>query len=222
MRILRSLALALVALAAPLMRGAAQTCQGTSAFQDGRARIGVLDQHNSDFNDFRASAGYGIPRSFYGNVNYEATQISHGGGTEDGFGVDVGYQIHLSDTPFQVCPLAMWQHTSMDNAHTDVVGFGGSLGYRVEISDWFAVVPAVGVRWMSATTTAPAILGPGGNNATTSASATQSSTDVFMAIGLVFNKEFTISPGIIVPSQSGTKSIYTIGVSVNWGNAVPR
>jgi hypothetical protein len=219
MRILRSLALALLALAAPLMRGDAQTCQGTAAFQDGRARVGVLDQYNSDFNDVRVSAGYGIPRSFYGNVNFEDMQVGHGGGTGTGFGADLGYQIHLSDTPFQVCPLVLWQHTSMDNSHTDVLGFGGSLGYRVEISDWFSVVPAAGVRWLSATEKADGVDAGGSPS---SLSITQTSDEVFMTLGLVFNKTFTISPGVVVPSMSGAKSVYTLGVSINWANAVPR
>jgi hypothetical protein len=213
------LALALVALAGPLMRGDAQTCNGTAAFQDGRARVGVLDQHNSDFNDVRISAGYGIPRSFYGDVNFDNTKITGGGGTETGFGADLGYQIHLSDTPFQVCPAVMWQYQTFENAHTNAFGFGGSLGYRVGISDWFALVPAAGISWMSATTS---VSGINVSGAGSSASATQTSTDVFMAIGLVFNRAVTVNPGIIIPSQSGAKSIYTIGISINWANAVPR
>jgi hypothetical protein len=218
MRILRSLALALFALAAPLMRGAAQTCQGTAAFQDGRARVGLDDQYNSNFNDVGAAFAYGVPRSFFGSVSVDEMHSSSGSsgdllpsggnGNVFGFGASLGYQIHLSDTPFQLCPLVMAHFASDLGTSVTAIGFGGSLGYRVGISDWFALVPAAGVNWISTN------VSNGGG--------TVSGSQVLMTLGLVFNRTFTINPGIIVPSQSGTKSIYTIGVSVNWANAVPR
>jgi hypothetical protein len=224
MRFLRSLALALVALAAPLMRGDAQTCQGMSAFQDGRVRAAVGDQHNDDFNTVTAGLAYGVPRSVYVGIDFVDSHVSNAGAavtgsTSTGASVYAGYQIHLSDTPFQLCPSVMWQYLSTTNQHATAIGVGGSLGYRVEISDWFALVPAAGLRWMSTNMTEP-VSTPGFGG--TSASFTQTNTDVSMEIGLVFNKTFTILPGILIPSQSGAKSIYTIGVSINWANAVPR
>jgi hypothetical protein len=226
MRILRSLALALVALAVPVMRGAAQTCQGMSAFQDGTWRVGAADQHNSDFNAFMGGVAYGVPRSWYAGVDFVDSHLSDSspsaiGKTSVGASVYAGYQIHLSDTPFQVCPSVMWQGSSTTNQHASAIGLGGTLGYRVEISDWFALVPAAGVRWMSTNTTETGILNTPGTG-TTSSSETQTNTDVTMELGLVFNKTFTIVPGILIPSQSGAKSIYTIGVSINWANAIPR
>ncbi len=205
------------------MRATAQTCNGTAAFQDGRARVSDFSTSTiPDFNDVRVSAGYGIPRSFYGDVDFDNTKVSGGGGTETGFGADLGYQIHLSDTPFQVCPSVMWQYESFENAHTNAFGFGGSLGYRVGISDWFALVPAAGIHCgVSETTTVTGTVNISGSPAG-SASATQTSSQVFMTLGLVFNRALTINPGVIVPSQNGAKSIYTIGVSINWANAVPR
>jgi hypothetical protein len=226
MRITRLLALALIALAAPLSRAAAQTCQGMSAFQDGRWRVGAADQHNDDFNTFTGGVAYGVPRSWYAGVDFVDSHLSDNsmsaiGKTSTGASVYAGYQIHLSDTPFQLCPSVMWQGTSTTNQHASTVGLGGSLGYRVEISDWFALVPAAGLRWMSTNTTDMGIFNSPGVGMTSS-SFTQTNTDVSMEIGLVFNKTFTIIPGVLVPSQSGAKSIYTIGVSINWANAVPR
>jgi len=225
MRILRSLALALAALAAPLMRGAAQTCQGMSAFQDGRARVGVDDQYNSDFNDVRGAFVYGVPRSFYGGLSVDQLQVGHGGPSMTGIAAKLGYQIHLSDTPFQVCPEVWGRFTSGSDTTRFQFAFGASVGYRVEISDWFSVVPAAGLwsirtywgaenGYNGASKFGSLPPFPGSQQGTTS--------QVSMEMGLVFNKAFTISPGILVPSQSGAKSIYTIGVSINWANAVPR
>jgi hypothetical protein len=215
MRVNRLLALVLIALAAPLSRAAAQTCQGLSAFQDGRWRAAAADQNNSDFNAFSVGAAYGIQRSFYANVDYEATNVSHGGPTSSGVGANVGYQIHLSDTPFQFCPSVMGSYSSTSGAHTSEYGLGGSLGYRVAISDWFTLVPAAGVRWMSATTTVTDVIVVGGSGST-NVSATGSSSEVFMTMGFVFNAMFTINPGVVVPAQRGAKTSYTLGVSINW------
>jgi hypothetical protein len=202
MRVIRQLAVVLIVLVFPLARGVAQTCQGIAAFQDGRARVGVDYQDNSDFNDFRASAAYGIPHSWYAGISADELQVGHGGASATGFGASVGYQIHLSDTPFQFCPAVLGHYASGGGSNTSEFGGGGSAGYRVGISDWFELVPAVGVRWMWENTS------NGGGN--------RSSDDVFLVMGLVFNKTFTINPGFDVPSQNGAKTIYTIGVSINW------
>jgi hypothetical protein len=218
MRIIRRLALVIVALVAPLSHAAAQTCQGTAAFQDGRWRVGADDQYNTDFNDVRGTIAYGIPRSFYGSVGVDEMHSSAGptgdllpsGGGANllGFGASLGYQLHLSDTPFQVCPAVMLHFGSNSGTNVTEFGFGGSLGYRVGISDWFSLVPAAGVSWISTNTS------NGGGS--------QSGNQVFMTLGFVFNKTFTINPGVVVPSQNGAKTIYTIGVSINWANAVSR
>lgn len=219
MRVTRPLALVLIVMAAPLSRANAQTCEGTAAFQDGRARVGVYYQDNSVYNDAGATFSYGIPRSFYGGISVDDLRPtrppsvgnlsgSSGGSSYVGGGVALGYQIHISDTPFQLCPEVSWHYGT--NAGTDIqeFGFGGSAGYRVPISDWFTLVPAVGVRWISTSGSY------GGGN--------QSDDDVFMLMGLVFNKTFTIQPGFFVPSPTGSKTVYTIAVSVNWGHAVSR
>ena len=219
MRVLRSLALALIAVAAPITRAAAQTCQGTAAFQDGRAVARIDGKFNSIVNDVGASLGYGVPRSFYGDISIDRSQVAGSGLPTTGFGADLGYQIHLSDTPFQLCPSVLWHYAAVDGLRSTTYGFGGSLGYRVGISDWFALVPAAGVNWMTATTTGFVV---GASSSSSGSSETQTGTNVFMTIGLVFNRTLTINPGVIVPSQSGAKSIYTVGISINWANAVPR
>jgi hypothetical protein len=226
MRVTRLLALAIVALVAPLSRGSAQTCQGTAAFQDGRARVGVDDQYNSDFNDGRASFAYGAPRSFYGGVSIDGLQVNHAVNSMFGVGANLGYQIHLSDTPFQFCP-EIWGHYAAgkgSNAQSQVA-FGGSLGYRVGVSDWLTLVPAAGIWWISTSTAdmiVTALAPSSGPSATSAERDNGTSSQVLMTLGLVFNKAFTISPSVFVPSQTGAKVIYAIGVSINWANAVSR
>ncbi len=202
MRVIRRLAVVLIVLVVPFTRGAAQTCQGIAAFQDGRARVGAGYQHNGDFDDVQASAAYGVPHSFYAGISIDELQLGHGGPSSTGFGASVGYQIHLSDTPFQFCPSVTGHYASEGGVNTSEFGVGGSAGYRVGITRRLEVVPAVGYRWTSSNTS-----GGGGNT---------SFNDVFMVLGFVFNKTFTIDPGLDVPSQNGAKAIYTIGVSINW------
>ncbi len=210
MRAIRPLALVLIALAVPLSRGAAQTCQGTAAFQDGRWRAGAFSHENTTVNDVGAGLAYGVPRSFYGAVSVDKLQAANG----TGVGAAVGYQIHLSDTPFQVCPEVSAHYVSSDGTNTTEYRFGGNLGYRFGISDWFTLVPAAGVRWLSVTATSDRVTtaGPG----TSGVAATGSGSEVNMEMGLVFHRSFTIVPGLLIPSQNGTKSIFTIGVSINW------
>ena len=218
MRVVRLMALALIALAAPFSRGAAQTCQGTAAFQDGRWRAAAFAHDNSSVSDIGAGMAYGIPRSFYGEISYDKLQYAHDGPSATGPGLAVGYQIHLSDTPLQLCPEVTVHYSSTTPVNTIEYGFGASMGYRVGISDWFTLVPAAGIRWLTlrGTSDIPNIVPPSASGSTSQSVAPGSSSEVHMEIGLVFNKSFTIVPGLLVPSQNNTKSIFTLGVSINW------
>ena len=223
MRIFRWLALALIALAAPFSRGIAQTCEGSAAFQDGRVRLGADDQYNSDLNDVRGTLGYGIPRSFFAGVSVDQIQITHGGGSMTGVGANLGYQIHLSDTPFQLCPVIWTRSASGSGNDLTQFAYGATIGYRVNITDWFSFVPAAGI-WAIRTNLGYKVnvVQPTGTQSTSDLLVNGTASQVMMALGLVFNRELTVTPGILVPSQSGAKSIYTLGVSVNWAQAVPR
>ncbi len=230
MRAIRPLAMVFLALTLPLSRGAAQTCQGTAAFQDGRWRAGAFAHENTTVNDVGVGLAYGIPRSFYGELTVDKLQDPHATNSATGPRLAVGYQFHISDTPFQFCPEVTGHYSSgaTGGDHATQVGFGGSLGYRVGISDWFTLVPAAGVSWISTNTycgrgedvgpTAPGAVTP----TATCEFDSGTSSQVFMAIGLVFHRSFTIVPGLLIPSQSGTKSIFTLGVSINWPSDVNR
>jgi hypothetical protein len=214
MRAIRPLALLLIALTVPLSRGAAQTCQGTAAFQDGHWRAGAFVHDNNRVSDIGGGMAYGIARSFYGEISYDKLQDAHDGPSAAGPALAIGYQIHLSDTPFQVCPEVI-AHLWSGDGNPIEYGVGGSLGYRFGINDWFTVVPAAGIRWQTATTlTGINVNAASGGSA--QAIALGSSSVVHMEIGLVFNRTFTIVPGLLVPSQNGTSSIFTLGVSINW------
>jgi hypothetical protein len=216
MRVTRLLVLVFVALLTPLSRGFAQTCQGTAAFQDGRLRAGVFAQENRDVNDAGVSLAYGSPRSFYGEVSFDKLQASQGHGEASGPGLAIGYQLHLSDTPFQFCPEATAHYSASDGIGTLEYGVGGNLGYRIGISDWFTLVPAAGIRWFTATGTSDRVNVVSPGIGTTQAAARGSGSEVHLEIGLVFNTSFSIVPGLLVPSQNGTKSIFTLGASINW------
>jgi hypothetical protein len=229
MRTGRLLTAVIVALGIPLSRGAAQTCQGTAEFQDGRWRAGAFEHDNNSVSDYGGALAFGVPRSFYGEISYDKLQDAHEGPSATGPGLSVGYQIHLSDTPFQVCPELTAHFWSGDGTPVKY-GVGGSLGYRFGINHWFTVVPAAGIRWMTATTLTginvltvgqPAGAGPTSTGAS-QAIVLGSSSEVHMELGLVFHRTFTIVPGLLVPSQNGTSSIFTLGVSINWPNDPSR
>jgi hypothetical protein len=218
MRAFRLFVLALIALAAPLSRSIAQTCQGTAAFQDGRWRAGAFGRDNDNVSDIGAGLAYGVPRSFYGEISFDKLQDAHSGPSATGPAIAVGYQIHLSDTPFQFCPEVAAHFYQGSGANSTEYAFGGSLGYRVGISDWFTLVPAAGIRWLSVTGTSDAANSGGVSQAVASGS----SSEVHMEIGLVFHRTFTIVPGLLIPSQNGTSSIFTLGLSINWPSDVNR
>jgi hypothetical protein len=223
MRTARLLALAFIALAVPLSRSAAQTCLGMAAFQDGRMRAGVDDQVNSDFNGVRSTLEYGRPRSIYGGISMDGLNVDRPGrSTSGGLGLNLGYQIQINDTPLQFCPGASWQYSSGGADNATQGALGGALGYRLRVSDWFTVVPAAGV-WFISTRTAPnsnvlEVVEPApGPSTTASTRITKlASNQIFLTTGLVFRKALTVSPGVIFPSQNGAKQIYTLGVSINW------
>lgn len=203
MRIHRLLAFLSVAALAPLARGGAQTCQGTAQFREGKARLDVDYQRSDDLEYYRAGVAYGVQRSFFGGVSVDETQLRHGGASMTGFGGSLGYQFHWVDTPFQVCPLVSVNYTSGNGANTTSVGFGGSLGYRIEVQPGFDLVPAAGIRGMSASTS-------GGGGSTTG-------SEVFMDFGMVFHRVWSVVPGVLFPSPASAKTRWTFGLAYNWG-----
>ena len=203
MRIHRLLAFLSVAALAPLSRGGAQTCQGTGQFREGKARLDVDYQRSDDLEYYRAGVAYGVQRSFFGGVSVDETQLRHGGASMTGFGGSLGYQFHWVDTPFQVCPLVSVNYMSGNGANTTSVGFGGSLGYRIEVQPGFDLVPAAGIRGMSASTS-------GGGGSTTG-------SEVFMDFGMVFHRVWSVVPGVLFPSPASAKTRWTFGLAYNWG-----
>lgn len=155
MRAIRSLALASLMLAVPLSRGAAQTCQGMAAFQDGRWRAGVDDQASGEFNGVRGTLEFGLPQSIYGGIDFSGMNVSHPGrATSGGVGANLGYQIQVGDSPFQFCPAASWAWSTGGSDQTEQGALGAGIGYPHKVSNWFSVVPAAGA-WLIATRSSP-------------------------------------------------------------------
>ncbi len=228
MRATRLLVLALIALAAPVSRAAAQTCQGTAAFQDGRWRAGVDDQASGDFNGVRGTVEFGLPESIYGGIGLDGLNVSHPRETTSGAGANVGYQIRIGDTPFQVCPAASWAWSYDLSDQTEQGALGASIGYSLKVSNWFAVVPAAGA-WLISThswSTSGVLLvvdaPTRGPSAVASPDDNGTSGQAFVTVGLVFWKSLTVNPGLIIPSQGGAKPVYTLGVSMNWAAPARR
>ena len=202
MQMLRPAALAMLVLAMTGAGAGAQTCQGLSSFQDGKARIGAEYRHADTYDAYREGLTYGAHDSWFASVGAEQMQLAHAAGWSEGGGVSVGYQVHVQTTPFQVCPVVTVDRTSDGGATSTTLGLGGALGYRLFIADNFNLVPAAGIRWLSASTS-----GGGGS---------VSSSEVFMALGFVLRRTLTLYPTVRIPSTSGAKDILGIGVTWNW------
>lgn len=208
MRFIRLFTLAMLAALAPLSRGAAQTCQGTAEFREGKARVGVEYQHSSDLAYYREGVAYGVHDSFFGGVSADQTQPSHGGTTMNGFGGSLGYQFHWAATPFQVCPLVTLEYASGGGGSGTSVGFGGSLGYHVFIQPGFRLVPAAGIRWISTSAS---------NSSTNVCCGSSSGTEVFMNFGMVLNRVWSAVPGVLFPSPASAKTRWTFTLAYNFG-----
>jgi hypothetical protein len=222
MRTARLVALAFIALAAPLSRSAAQTCQGMSAFRDGRWRAGVDDQASGEFNGVRGTVEFGLPESIYGGIDFSGLNVTRPGrATSGGAGANLGYQIRIGDSPFQFCPAASWAWSTGGADQMEQGALGASIGYPIRVANWFAVVPAAGA-WLIATRSWPnsnviEVMDPApGPSAALSPRDNGTSGQAFMTVGLVFWKSLTINPGLIIPSKGGAKPVYTLGVSMSW------
>jgi hypothetical protein len=205
----------------PLSRSAAQTCQGMAAFQDGRMRIDVDDQANSDFNGVRGTLEYGRPNSIYGGISLDGLNVGRPSrSTSGGAGLNLGYQIPINGTPFQFCPVASWLSSVSGGGDTNQGALGGGLGYRLRVSDWFTVVPAAGVWFISTRASHHNVLDvvePAPGPSTTGSNADNgASNQIFLTMGLVLKRALTVNPGIIFPSQNVAKRVYTLGVAINW------
>jgi hypothetical protein len=215
MRTIRLLSLPLLALLAAAMRADAQTCQGLSSFQDGKVRIGAEYRHSDADDMYREGLAFGVHDSWYASANIEEAQLSHANGSTTGASGAVGYQVHVAATPFQVCPEISAQYQSAPGANASTVGFGASLGYRLFIAEGFTLVPAAGIRFLSNHANYGVSI-PGGSSAMGTTLMPLPSSEVFMAIGFVVNKQLTAWPTVRIPSGTGAKDVMGIGVSWNW------
>lgn len=208
MRCIRPLTVAVLAALAPLSRGAGQTCQGTAEFREGKARAGIEYQHSSDLDYYRESVAYGVHDSFFGDVGADQTHLSQGGASLTGIGGSLGYQLHWTATPFQVCPLVTLEHASGNGGSTTSVGFGGSLGYHIFLQPGFRLVPAAGVRWISTDVV---------RNSGSQSGGTTSGTETFLDFGMVLNHVWTFVPGVLFPSPASAKTRWTFELTYNFG-----
>jgi hypothetical protein len=221
--------LAFIALTVPLSRGAAQTCQGMAAFQDGRWRAGVDDQATGDFNGVRGTVEFGLPQSIYGGIGLNGLNVSHPSReTTGGVGANLGYQIRIGGSPLQFCPVASWAWSTGVSDQAEQGALGVSIGYQLKVSNWFAVVPAAGAwlisthAWSTSHVLDVMDAPTPGPSAVTSPRDNGTSGQAFVTVGLVFWKSLTINPGLIIPSQGGAKPVYTLGVSMNWAAPARR
>ncbi|HVT40448.1 MAG TPA: outer membrane beta-barrel protein [Gemmatimonadaceae bacterium] len=210
MRIMKPLVLVLTAALVPAAQGAAQTCLGSNSFANGRMALGVQGGFSSGAKRFGAIGAYGAPKSWYADVTVGSTSYDAAGSKSVvDFGGSLGYQFGLGDSPAELCPYAFVGYSSSSGVKTTNYGFGGSIGWRADLSDDVNIVPAVALQWHGVNTSIDV--------AGASISGSGSNVEYGANVGFIFNKQWAIVPGVIQSSASGAKAMFTVTLAYFWG-----
>ncbi len=194
MRISKLIAIAGLVAVVPFAQAAAQTCNGTASFANGPMQVSGSWAHSDVVDAFGVGGAYGEDKSWFAGINVGSSKPK-GGKSETTYGGTLGWQIAMSDSPAQFCPMVGYSQSSAAGSK-GVFDIGASVGYPIKGSDTMDWVPSVGAMYMS-----------------TSGSST---TNINLALGLVFNKNLSLVPGFTIPTQSGAKSMISVGLGYNW------
>lgn len=207
MRMLRPMVGALAAVLVSASYAGAQACTGNTPFANGRWALGGEGSFADGVNRFGAVGAYGAPKSWYATATIGNTSFKGGGGSATDFGGSFGYQIPVGDSPLEFCPYAQLGYATFTGGNSTAYGVGGAIGWPNHVSDDFDFIPAVGLQY---TGTSSKIDGLSG-------SITDSFTSFYLNAGLILNKQWGIVPGVSKNSTSGSKAVFNIAVTYNFG-----
>jgi outer membrane protein with beta-barrel domain len=216
----RSLVVSLALLAIVRTAAVAQTCQGLPSYSRGQMQVTGNAEFGNGMDSFGGTFGYGQPAGVFGNVGIGTTSIDALDGSSFDIGVGGGYQMTVGPTKkIHLCPVAS---LGLGMGPKDVggsgvdfssqnFGFGVALGTSLPGGPRMQVVPTggLGLAYLK-------LKSDNGNN-TNSASETYGVLN--MGVGLIFNSNISIRPGISVPlGLDGGETSFGLTFGYNFGN----
>jgi hypothetical protein len=210
----RSLVVALVLLAIGRSPAVAQTCMGMASYSSGPVRVAGHGSFVTGANQFGGSLGYGLPGSVFADVGLSTTSYDGADATLD-VSADAGYQMQLGGKA-QLCPVASLGYSNGPDAGTfnssmRSAGFGLAIGAAMGTSR-MQIVPTAGLGLEYSRVKAEDTgLGISGE-----------ASDAYglaqVGVGLVFNSNITVRPGVAIPlGLNGSDPTFGLTVGFNFG-----
>jgi hypothetical protein len=210
MRILRPSCLLMAGLLILRAQGEAQSCLGSNSFANGRIALGAAASFADGFKRVGAVGAYGVARSWYANATVGTTSYdAPNSGSATDLGGSLGYQFGIGDSRAEVCPYGFAGYASYSGANTTNYGFGGGVGWRNDVSASLSIVPAVGLQWHGYSTAFKL-------SSYSGESLSSSTTEFWANVGFIASKNWSIVPGVMKSSQSGSKAAFVVTLEYYW------
>jgi hypothetical protein len=197
----------------------AQTCQGLASFSAGQMQATGNVAFGNGMDTFGATIGYGRPAGVFGSLGLGTTSFDALGSSLD-VGVSGGYQMTAGRAKkVHVCPVANFGLGMGPNdiggsgvdMSTMAGGAGVALGTSLPGGPRMQIVPTggLGLAYLKLKT----------DNGTNSASASETYGLLNLGVGMIFNSQFSVRPGISVPlGLDGGETRFGISAGYNFGS----
>jgi hypothetical protein len=198
----------------------AQTCQGFASFSSGQMQATGNAAFGNGMDSFGATIGYGQPAGVFGGVGIGTTSYDGLDGSSFDLGVSGGYQMTAGRTKkIHVCPvmnfgLGMGPKDiggSGVDMSTTAGGMGVALGTSLPGGPRMQIVPTggLGLAYLKVKT----------DNGTNSQSASETYGLLNLGVGMIFNSQISVRPGISVPlGLDGGETRFGISAGYNFGS----
>jgi hypothetical protein len=200
----------------------AQLCTGSAPFTAGRMRVGV----GAEFPEGTKAYGGGLTWS-HGTGIYLGGQVARfdeNAGPESAmdYQANLGYEMSLNTLgKIRFCPVGHFGMTKGPDAQnaklsTMHYGLGGAFGGVLSASDNLAIIPSLGIKWVSASQKTTTTNNQGSQTNTVS----DSWMEATLGAGFVLNRDVTFAPMVRIPlNQDGAESSFGFSLSYNFGRA---
>jgi hypothetical protein len=197
----------------------AQVCSGMAPFENGRMQVGGLAQFADGAQAYGGMLSLGRPDYFFGSFGFGAVTYDDLDGASTTVSGAVGYQVGLGATQtLQLCPIAS---ASLGFGPNDIMGsdvdasfrdfsFGVGLGGTLHGTPQFQVIPAGAVSFAHSTLKF--------DDGVDSESDSDTFGIVSLGVGLVFNRVFTLRPGMSLPfGLDESDPVWGIALGLSFG-----
>jgi hypothetical protein len=198
----------------------AQTCQGLASFSSGQMQATGNVAFGNGMDSFGATIGYGKPAGAFGGVGIGTTSWDGLDGSSIDLGISGGYQMTAGRAKkVHVCPVANFglgmgpndiQGSGVDMS-TTAAGAGVAIGTSLPGGPRMQIVPTggLGLAYLKIKT----------DNGTASNSASETYGLLNLGVGMIFNSQISVRPGISVPlGLDGGETRFGISAGYNFGN----